>query len=159
AVHFDPQGESLITDGKSAGLQRWPIAEDPESGGVRVGPPQSPGLSAQAPEIWRGYDPDFALSRDGRTLAHCPSLGYALLVDLESPRRKLLIESPELRHIAFSRDGRWLATGNWHGRGARLWDTRTGEPGPPLDIGDPEEKAAWPAFSPDGKWLVIGTVA
>ena len=91
AVHFDPKGESLITDSKRVGLQRWPITPDPETGGLRIGPPQSLGLSARAPFF--GNDPDFALSADGRTVAHSPQPGQVLLFDLENPRRKLLIES------------------------------------------------------------------
>ena len=157
AVHFDPKGESLITDSKSAGLQRWPITPDPETGGLRIGPPQSLGLSARAPFF--GNDPDFALSADGRTVAHSPHPGQVLLFDLENPRRKLLIESHALRHAAFSPDGRWLATGNWQGRGAKVWDAQTGKLAHDFDLGEPEEKAAWPAFSPDGKWLVTGTFA
>ena len=125
AVHFDPKGESLITDSKSAGLQRWPITPDPETGGLRIGPPQSLGLSARAPFF--GNDPHFALSADGRTVAHSPQPGHVLLFDLENPRRKLLIESADLRHAAFSPDGRWLATGNWQGRGAKVWDAQTGK--------------------------------
>src|SRR5262249_58321071 len=92
----DPKGESLITDG-SAGLQRWPIAPDPETGGLRIGPPQSVGLSARAPWPWPGYDPDFALSADGQTIAHSPHRGQVLLYGLEDPRRKILIHSPHLR--------------------------------------------------------------
>src|SRR5207253_8945799 len=49
AVQFDPDGESLITASKSAGLQRWPITPDPQTGGLRIGPPGSLGLSARAP--------------------------------------------------------------------------------------------------------------
>src|SRR5262249_31478472 len=90
-ARFDPKGESLITD-SGAGLQRWPIAPDPETGGLRIGPPQSLGLSARAPLSLSWYDPDFALSADGRTIAHCPKRGQALLFDLANPRRKLLIE-------------------------------------------------------------------
>jgi WD40 repeat protein/tetratricopeptide (TPR) repeat protein len=156
-VHFDPNGESLITDGR-AGLQRWPITPEPQ-GGVQIGPPQSLGLSARAPLLFPGYDPQSALSSDGGTIAHSPQLGQVLLFDLANPIRKLLIESPYLRHTAFSPDGRWLATGNWQGRGARVWDVRTGRSEHHFDLGGPKEKAAWPAFSPDGKWLVTGTAA
>jgi WD40 repeat protein len=157
AVHFDPKGESLITDSKRVGLQRWPITADPQTDGLRIGPPQSLGLSARAPFF--GNDPDFALSADGRTVAHSPDPGHVLLFDLDDPRRKLHIESAALRHAAFSPDGRWLATGNWQGRGAKVWDAQTGKLARDLDIGEPGGPAAWPAFSPDGKWLVIGTFA
>jgi eukaryotic-like serine/threonine-protein kinase len=156
AVHFDPKGDSLITSSKGMGLQRWPITADPEADGLRIGPPLSLGLSARAP--FCGDDPDFALSDNGRTVALSPNSGEVLLFDLEDPRRKLHIESAHLRHAAFSRDGRWLATGNWQRRGAKVWDTRTGMLTHDLDLGEPEVRAAWPAFSPDGKWLVTGTV-
>src|SRR5262249_40031322 len=101
------KGESLITDG-SAGLQRWPITPDPQTGDLRIGPPQSLGLSARAPLIFP--EPDFALSGDGRTIAYNPRPGQALLFDPENRRRKMIIESPSLRFPALSPDGRWLAT-------------------------------------------------
>jgi serine/threonine protein kinase/WD40 repeat protein/tetratricopeptide (TPR) repeat protein len=155
-ARFDPKGESLITDGR-AGLQRWPIAQDPETDGLRIGPPQAVGLSARASLSMPAYDPDFALSADGRTIAHVPHRGQVLLYGLEDPRRKLLIASPYLRFPAFSPDGRWLATGNWQGRRIKVWEARTGRLAHDLDLDEPGEKTAWPAFSPDGKWLVTGT--
>jgi eukaryotic-like serine/threonine-protein kinase len=157
-ARFDPKGESLITDG-SVGLQRWPITPDPQTGGLQIGPPQSLGLSAQLPLLFPEYVPEFTLSADGRTVAHSPQRGQALLFDLENPRRKLLLESPALRFPAFSPDGRWLATGNWQGRGAKVWDAQTGKSAHDFDLGGPEVRASWPAFSPDGKWLVTGTFA
>jgi WD40 repeat protein/Tfp pilus assembly protein PilF len=159
-AHFDPKGESLITDGIE-GPQRWPITPDRKTGGLVIGPPQSLGLSARAPlHFWGDWDcSDFALSADGRTVAHCPQRGQALVFDLENPRRKLLIESPHLIYPAFSPDGRWLATGSWWGRGVKVWNVQTGKPAHDFDLGGPEETAAWPAFSPDGKWLVTGTFA
>jgi serine/threonine protein kinase/WD40 repeat protein/tetratricopeptide (TPR) repeat protein len=154
AVHFDPKG-SLITDSKHAGLQRWPVTPDASTGGLRIGPPESLGLSARAPLF--GNNPDFALSADGRTVVHCPDHDHALVYDLDNPRRKLHLEGPDLRHAAFSPDGRWLATGNWQGHGAKVWNAHTGEVVCDLDLYEPDEGAAWPAFSPDGKWLVVGT--
>src|SRR5439155_8674781 len=126
AVHFDPNGDSLITASKSVGLERWPITPDPQTGGLLIGPPQSLDLSARAP--FPASEPDFALSADGRTVAYSPQRGQVLLFDLENPRRKLLIESPNLRQAAFGPDGRWLATGNWQGagQGVKVWDTQTG---------------------------------
>src|SRR5262249_4180231 len=132
---------------------------DPQTGAVRVGPPQSLGLGAQAPWLWDPYEPDFALSADGRTVAHSARLGHVLLFDWENPRRKILIESSCLRHAALSPDGRWLATGNWHGRGAKVWDARTGREEHAFDLREAGEEGAWLAFSPDGQWLVIGTLA
>jgi WD40 repeat protein/tetratricopeptide (TPR) repeat protein len=181
AVHFDPKGESLLTHSNRAGLQRWPITPDPPTGGLRIGPPQSLLLSARAPFV--GNNPDFALHADGRTIAFSPHPGHVLLFDWANPRRQLLLESRFLRHFAFSPDGRWLATGNWHGRGVKVWNARAGQreegldlgeqeaaPAPvetvyartaeaELDLGELEAATAWPAFSPDGRWLVTGTYA
>jgi len=157
AVHFDPAGDSLITDSKRVGLQRWPITPDPETGGLRVGPPRSLGLSARVPFV--GKDPDFALSADGRTVAHSPHAGRVILIDLKDPRRKVIIQSPNLRHASFSPDGRWLATGNWQGHGAKVWNAQTGKLVRELDLGQPWNSVAWPAFSPDGNWLVTGNHA
>jgi WD40 repeat protein len=159
SVHFDPNDGSLITAHPKMGLQRWPVVAGPEAGDLTVGPPQSLGSSARAP--FHSNDPDFALSPDGRTVAYCPHPGQALLFDLEGRGRKLVIESPRLRSLSFSSpDGRWLATGNWQGRGLRVWDARTGRPAcPPFELGEPEAGSAWSAFSPDGKWLVTGTFA
>jgi WD40 repeat protein/Tfp pilus assembly protein PilF len=159
SVHFDAAGKHLITDSKTIGLQRWPLKADPETGSLVVGPPQSPGLSAQARSIWPNYDPDFVLASDSRTIAHCPGpTGHAVLFDLDRPDRKRLIDSPGLRHAAFSPDGRWLATGNWQHHGASVWNARTCQPERRLDLGERDGRgAAWPAFSPNGKWLAIGT--
>jgi serine/threonine protein kinase/WD40 repeat protein/tetratricopeptide (TPR) repeat protein len=159
AAHFDPKDGSLITASKITGLERWPVAPGAKPGELVVGPPRSLGSSARAPFL--GDDPDFALSPDGRTVAYCPQAGQAVLFDPEGPGRQLVIEAPRLRSVSFSRsDGRWLATGNWQGRGVRVWDARTGEPAcPPFELGEAEGGSAWPAFSPDGKWLVTGTFA
>jgi WD40 repeat protein/serine/threonine protein kinase len=155
---FDPNGDSLITDG-SAGLQRWPITFDAETGRLRIGPPHAIAVSRAYGLPSHKYDPAFALSADGRTVAHSPRPGQVFLFDLNSPKRKVDIKSPSLRFPAFSPDGRWLATGNWQGRGVKVWDARTGAPIHRFDLDETDRPAAWPAFSPDGKWLLTGTFA
>jgi WD40 repeat protein/tetratricopeptide (TPR) repeat protein len=156
-VCFDPRGENLITSSKPAGLQRWPMTLDAKAGVLRIGPPQPLGQSARSP--FCGGEFDFALSADGGTVAYSPNPGQLLLYDLANPRRKRLIESPHLRRLAFSPDGRWLATGNWHGRCVKVWDTRTGKLEADPDLGRSPNGSAWPTFSPDGKWLLTGTSA
>ncbi|MCI0408997.1 MAG: tetratricopeptide repeat protein, partial [Acidobacteria bacterium] len=41
----------------------------------------------------------------------------------------------------------------------KVWHAQTGEPAHDFDLGEGEATTAWPAFSPDGKWLVTGTYA
>src|SRR5262249_18705644 len=100
-----------------------------------------------------------AVAAEGRPRAPRPPGGPAALCAWAPPRRKLLIESPHLRHADFSPDARWLATGNGQGEGVKVWDVQSGKLAHDLDFGKPEEQAAWPAFSPDGQWLVTGSYA
>jgi serine/threonine protein kinase/WD40 repeat protein/tetratricopeptide (TPR) repeat protein len=58
-----------------------------------------------------------------------------------------------LRHgRVLSPDGRWVATGSWHGDGAKVWDAHTGKL---LRHLTPDDASA--CFSPDGKRLVTGS--
>jgi ketosteroid isomerase-like protein len=65
----------------------------------------------------------------------------------------------QLRHnanvlaVAFSPDGRWLATGSYDGL-ARVWEVTTGQEVARLV----HEDVVWAlAFSPDGQWLATGS--
>jgi WD40 repeat protein len=68
-------------------------------------------------------------------------------------KRLLTLSAPQAAFIALSPNGRWAATGTWHGKGTRVWDLHSGQQiGQELPGGD-----AHVAFSPDDRWLVNGT--
>jgi WD40 repeat protein len=54
--------------------------------------------------------------------------------------------------VAFSPDGRWIASGSWDHK-VRLWEAATGEPCRTLDHADVVRALA---FGPDGRWLATG---
>ena len=60
--------------------------------------------------------------------------------------------------MAFSPDGRWLATGS-DDKTARLWDLKADDPAkpPPASSRGHEGSVTALAFSPDGRWLATGS--
>jgi WD40 repeat protein len=148
-VCFDGKG-ALITLG-SAGVLRWPVAMGKDAGEVRVGPPE--GL-ARASVLF-----DVKCSHDGRVIACSGSRERgALLIHTDGPTRiHWLMPQYDVRTVAVSPDGRWVATGNhWADVrnprvGVKVWDGRTGK----LLRELPYPASAWCAFSPDGRTLMV----
>lgn len=154
SIAFDRAGDSLLTAG-DAGLHRWPIRELPPAESadraqseLRVGPPTSlnmpKGLSC------------VALDASGRTIAVAvPAAGQATILREDGTRVMLERPAPNLRHIALSLDGRWLATGTWFGDAAsrpKVWNAVTGKLERELDPGRRVGDCV-PCFSGDGHWL------
>jgi serine/threonine protein kinase/WD40 repeat protein/Tfp pilus assembly protein PilF len=183
---LEPSG-ALLTIGKN-GLFRRAIRRAPETCLLHVGAPEKlplPGAYV------------LAQSQDGRVLASPESQG-AVVLHAERPDRPInLRPHADVRNVAVSPDGEWVATGGWSG-GAKVWEARTGEFKKYLPVGSycqvvfcPDSKRlltagggaspnngqirAWevgtwaeipfkeplkggaPAFSPDGKLLVVET--
>ncbi|MHC4506576.1 MAG: WD40 repeat domain-containing protein, partial [Planctomycetota bacterium] len=82
--------------------------------------------------------------------------GAVDLWDVERGKKIGVLEGHKnaVGHVAFSRDGRWLATGSYDSTAA-LWDTRTGKMVRKFD--GPLGKLNAVAFSPDGRYLASGT--
>jgi WD40 repeat protein len=154
AVVFCPDGKTLISAGHDGTVRWWKVATGKEVCQFVV-------LGTKVHCL--------ALSRDGKTLAAgCEEVGRMghnpiRLWDVAArkeirpdvPRYKGMYQNDAVRGLAFTPDGKCLASGAMNGE-VRLWDVRTGGslrvyPGRP-----------WPvqalAFSRDGKTLAAGCV-
>ena len=113
---------------------------------------------AQGLALFRGVDA-LAIARDGSTWAHAGSSGEITVRKRTDVRRfdsgdKVGEMNPSLRvlALAFSPDGRWLASASTSGR-LTLHDLGGGA-ARPLFAASTDLAAV--AFSPDGRWLVAG---
>lgn len=146
SVWFQAGGDALWTSSQS-GLRRWPLDRSPQDGATRIGlgPPER--IAEVAPT--RRACPD----RSGRFVAAIRG-NRAHLVDLE--QHSVVAQTgahPQLSHLALDPQARWIATGTWHGTGAKVWDAATGR-----EIRDlwPDAVNAVVAFHPDGRSLAVG---
>ena len=74
-----------------------------------------------------------------------------------TPRPILIPQEERVASIAFSRDGRWLVTGDWDDA-AHVWDLESASGAPRLHRRLPHRDAVRTAlFSPDGLWLATGS--
>jgi WD40 repeat protein len=94
-----------------------------------------------------------AISPSGETLALCENNTQVELHNLRSEKALVLETKNAQSAMAFSPDGRLLATGGY-GTQARLWDTASGKVVRSLDAG--AEGGLTVVFSPDGKTLAVG---
>jgi WD40 repeat protein/serine/threonine protein kinase len=150
SVLFHPADGSLFTSG-SRGVYRWPVAGDRDSPhGLRIGPPRQLVATPNTGQM--------ALNSDGRSLAVVDrGQARALVLNPAGGAQVQLRPHLQIARTAISPDGRWVATSTYWGRQStiKVWDALSGQlvrdlPGEGLH-GD-----AWAAFSPDGRWLVLG---
>jgi eukaryotic-like serine/threonine-protein kinase len=151
AVGFDPEGRWLATAGADRTAKVWALNGNPEA------------------VTWMAHEGDqlfgLAYNRDGSLLATCcgwapmhgRTLEHAGQVKVwDTATRKLRFKLTEhaalVASVAFSPDGRWLATGSLD-RTVRVWDTSTGALLRTIHV---EFEVQSAVFSPDGKTLAIG---
>jgi serine/threonine protein kinase/WD40 repeat protein/tetratricopeptide (TPR) repeat protein len=140
-VMFEPSGD-LLTSG-TVGVWRWPIQPDLGCEVVRIGPPRQvsyfpPGLGAIAED------------KTGRITALADNEVAFVL----TPERTWDIwPLPDVRSVAISPDGQWLATGSHESGSTQVRRVRDGVVVRDLEI----EGLGEVRFSPDGKWLMTAS--
>jgi serine/threonine protein kinase/WD40 repeat protein len=154
SVAFHPVDRAVLL-GDEQGLWLWPARTNETSAlqrfnapAIEFGPPrrlESVGARAIG---------QIVLSADGKTLViHEKDTQDALVLDYASGEIRARLKKPCLMGLALSPDGAWVAGGNWHCSGVRVWSARTGETVKDL----PTAGSAGPRFSPDNRWLLVGT--
>jgi WD40 repeat protein/tRNA A-37 threonylcarbamoyl transferase component Bud32 len=134
---FEASGD-LLTSG-SIGVRRWPVQLDSDRGEFRIGPPR------QLP--FPSNDAGIAEDRLGRIVA----LANFGATHVLTPDRKFEVGPlDDVRSVAVSPDGKWLATGSHGHNGAQVWRISDAARVADLRI----EGLVEVAFSPDGKWLM-----
>jgi WD40 repeat protein len=138
----------LFTYNDQVGLARWPVQYEGDAT-VRFGPPELFDL----PRNTVGGNRRVAWNRrSGRIAVTDFGNGQAVVLDSANPRRMILLRPhPNIAEVAFSPDGRWLATGTWKGRNVKVWNAANGTLAADLAATD-----STVGFSPDGLWLVAG---
>jgi WD40 repeat protein len=141
-ARFEASG-SVLTYGED-GLLRWPVESDPAAPGLlRVGPAEL----LFKPGAFFGM----AASSDSKVVAIGRGLEGALVLHQDHPDDSMRLGPHwDVRYIAVSPDGRWIATGGFNEPGgAKLWDAQSCKLIKDLPVG----RWCGVAFSPDGNWL------
>jgi WD40 repeat protein len=148
SIAFSPDGQTLASGGVDGTIKLWDVSSGQEVGGF-------PADTFEVSSVcW---------TPDGKTLASGGSSTSVNLWNVSEGRAARTLESPGVvRYVAFSPDGRTLATVG--GRVPRLWDLKSGRCLPNLPNPTSEE-SSWVfensltsiAWSPDGKILATDT--
>jgi WD40 repeat protein/tetratricopeptide (TPR) repeat protein len=140
---FDSSGV-LWTYGDT-GMLRWPVRAGP--GAYEIGPPITVSYT-------RTFAVQMAVSRDGKVAAGTVAKKPTQAFHVSRPGQPVpLVHGVDVRCAAVSPDGKLVATVVFDGAGAKVWEADTGREVAHLL---PAERMWGAAFTPDGKWLVVG---
>jgi WD40 repeat protein len=144
-VWFAPDGRSLIT-GTALGVTRYALARTEGAHAPTLRPEQ----------WWPGVGIDHWWSRDRALLAVVPEHRVVTVYEWPGWKERFTVHhAGRLEYLSFSPGNRWLAGGAWQRPNVKVWDAATGVEVIHLKTAP----TARPLFSPDGRWLVIGTGA
>jgi WD40 repeat protein len=129
------------------GLVRWPLASDPKTGALQLGPPR---------RLYRAAGMDIWGASANCGVIAVPRRNGALVGRRDEPvgRWLTLLPQGDVRKCAVSPDGAWVATATHFAApdksACQLWHSADGTPARELPIYNP---VWWVAFSPDGRWF------
>ena len=146
SAYFLPDGKRLITCGDLR-VSIWPVELDAENGNAKVGTAKHIKLPSQ-------QHVDQMTLNGQRTKGALPiSDSDCVIFEIDNPANMVVLgPTSNPKNPSISPDGRWVATGTFHGSGSRLWDASTGKRLRNIDSGN-----AGTCFSPDGRLLLIGS--
>ncbi|HUL51147.1 MAG TPA: ATP-binding protein [Candidatus Nitrosotalea sp.] len=143
--YFLPDGQSLLMSSART-IGTWRVESKGESTNTTLR------LAAFTPIDVGQFDwlEPGTMSWDRRRYVLPLTYTEAAVVNLEKPVPPLRLTNAILPKLsALSSNGRWVATGTFHGEGTRIWDAITGHP-----IQDLHEGNSSAYFSPDDRFLV-----
>ena len=142
---FSPDGRLLASGGTDAMVRLWDLEAD---------------FPAIDPAILPhdNWVTTLSFSPDGYQLASAGAVVRLWQVDPPLLTTSLPhAENDLIRALAYSPDGRWLATGDDDGI-TYLWDLNSPDPAAnPLELDHADDLVSSLAFSPDGNWLATGS--
>jgi serine/threonine protein kinase/WD40 repeat protein len=142
---FDAGGDLLVHG--QEGLFRWPVRAGQGDHWV-AGPPTR--IDAPKPDVIMAV----ACSRDGQVIAGTFEDRVGVLRADAPGRTTWLGPQSDVRELAVSPDGRWVAAGSWNSiEGAIVYDAATGR----QEVRFPVGACVSVSFSPDDHYLVIGS--
>ncbi|MCA9125705.1 MAG: protein kinase [Planctomycetales bacterium] len=108
-----------------------------------------PNLNVERPP---GRTNHLALDSQGKRLVILNGLDQAHVVDTSQSTQPVVLGKHHMvSRVDISPDGSQVVTSTWNGEGIRIWSALTGDM---LKDLAPRVGNSWPAYSPDGRWLV-----
>ncbi|MCA9140912.1 MAG: WD40 repeat domain-containing protein, partial [Planctomycetales bacterium] len=144
-------GRRLFTSSQAASpaqvLQAWPLRIDAET--MRIGPPEEIAWTSNLAPSFISLDANDEILAVQAAWGSEFGIGF---VDLTSGKLSKLVKAPYgARFSAMTGDGKWAATGNWHGKESAIYDVTKGSIVRPLVTGISRVN-----FSADGRFLFCG---